>query len=67
MQSKLTQNQIDARLRCYDQALTHVLTIVSGHRAGDHEQATAVYNELVSARARFLKRMEAGAVGRKTL
>jgi hypothetical protein len=65
MQKKLTHEQVDARVRMYQEAIDRMTIFVHGNKEGDSEQAAAIIKELRGTRKRFLKRMEATAVGRK--
>lgn len=63
MNNKLTQEQIDTRLVMYER-VTQLLTAWV-HTGPGSEQAAAVLKEVRGNRDRFIKRMEAGKVGRK--
>lgn len=64
MQRKLTQEQIDNRLKAYTEAIEHLMTkCLTGV---NQEGTAAVIKELRGNRDRFVKRMEAGKVGRKS-
>ena len=65
MHNKLTQEQIDHRLKIYDECIDRMMLVVYGNREGHSEQAAAVVKELRGARKRFIKRMEGGRIGRK--
>ena len=61
MNNKLTQDQIAARIRMYNKAIE----LMTDYAKLDNEQAKAVVKVLVWSRNDFIKRMEAGKVGRK--
>lgn len=65
MNNKLTQEQIDGRLRAYERAIAYVTVLVMKTGGVDEQGAAAVVKELRGNRNRFIKRMEAGKVGRK--
>lgn len=66
MNNKLSQEQVDSRLRMYQQAIDTMRAFTEGNRERDAEQAAAVLKELRGNRNRFIKRMEAGKVSRKS-
>lgn len=65
MNNKLTQEQIDSRVRMYEKAIELMTRCVQYSVGHGEEQAAAVLKELRGNRDRFIKRMEAGKVGRK--
>lgn len=65
MNNKLTQEQVDSRVRMYDKAI-ELMTNCVKYSVGHGEEQAAVLKELRGNRDRFIKRMEAGKVGRKS-
>lgn len=66
MNNKLSQEQVDSRVRMYDKAIELMTNCVRYSVGHGEEQAAAVLKELRGNRDRFVKRMEAGKVGRKS-
>lgn len=65
MHNKLTQEQIDHRLKMYDECIKRMTLFFHEDRGHSSEQAAALVKELRGARDRFVKRMEGTRIGRK--
>lgn len=63
MQRKLTQEEIDNRIKAYQEIADYLAMMCES--GFNEEGAAAVLKEVRGNRDRFIKRMEAGKVGRK--